>query len=166
MLVKDKDLTAHNTFGIQVKAKWLAEYDSEESLRDILQQVRTEHGNCSEAPLRILHIGQGSNLLFLHDYEGLVLHNTMRDLQVVEEAEDHVKVCVGAGMVWDDFVQTAIARGWFGVENRCRTEHRGLWCRGQGCGEGSILHRPAEPGTSHLHLRRDAVRLSLQSHEK
>lgn len=117
MLVKDKDLTAHNTFGIQVKAKWLAEYDSEESLRDILQQVRTEHGNCSEAPLRILHIGLGSNLLFLHDYEGLVLHNTMRDLQVVEEAEDHVKVCVGAGMVWDDFVETAIARGWFGVEN-------------------------------------------------
>ena len=117
MLVKDKDLTAHNTFGIQVKAKWFAEYDSDESLRDILRQVRKEHAHSSATPLRILHIGQGSNLLFLCDYNGLVLHNTMRDQQVVEENEDHVRVCVGAGMVWDDFVEVSLARGWFGVEN-------------------------------------------------
>ena len=98
-----------NTFGISCTASELIEYDSVESLCECLRH---------HAAQRMLHVGGGSNLLFLHSYyEGIVLHNGIRTMEVLREDEDGVLLRVGGGMVWDDFVAETLRRGWYGLEN-------------------------------------------------
>lgn len=92
-----------NTFGIDVTAARFLEYGSEDELRELIAAGQVV------APW--LHIGGGSNLLFIKDYEGTVLHSRIGGLEVTSEDEEHVSVRVGAGVVWDDFVPTV----WSGI---------------------------------------------------
>lgn len=105
-------LLEHNTFGIKAKARMFCSYDSEASLRDVLGFIRRHH---PELPL--LHIGCGSNLLFLGDYPGIVLKSAIRGIRLLEEDDSHVLVEAGAGEVCDDFIAYALQQGWYGMEN-------------------------------------------------
>ena len=98
-----------NTFGIDVTAARFLEYGSEDELRELIAAGHVV------APW--LHIGGGSNLLFIKDYEGTVLHSRIGGLEVTSEDEEHVWVRVGAGVVWDDFVAWCVKRHWYGAEN-------------------------------------------------
>ncbi|GBU07746.1 UDP-N-acetylenolpyruvoylglucosamine reductase [Bacteroidales bacterium] len=103
-------LLEHNTFGIDVKTRWFIEYGTEEDLSKIL---RDEYF----FSLAFRHIGQGSNLLFLGDYDGLILHSVIKDIEIVEESEEEISLKVGAGMVWDDLVAYCVNNNWGGIEN-------------------------------------------------
>ncbi len=98
-----------NTFGFNVKAATFVEYGSVEELKKLIDD------GCFTSPF--LHIGQGSNLLFVGDYKGTVLHSCIDGVEVVAEDEDSVSVRVGAGVVWDDFVACCVEHGWYGAEN-------------------------------------------------
>lgn len=102
-------LLSHNTFGIDVSADRFLEYASVEELKAFIAQ--------GAITTPFLHIGGGSNLLFTKDYAGLVLHSRIKGVEIVEENERFVSVCVGAGVVWDDFVAYCVEHGWYGVEN-------------------------------------------------
>lgn len=67
---QNKSLLPYNTFGIDAKAAYFSEYSSEEELAEILDEYHRTY-----AHLPLLHIGGGSNLLFLSDFSGLVLHS-------------------------------------------------------------------------------------------
>ncbi len=109
----DKSLLPYNTFHIPARAAYFAEYDSVASLQAILQEYRER---LSHLPL--LHIGGGSNLLFLADFPGLVLHSRILGIQPSETAESgEILLRVGAGVVWDDLVACCVSRGWYGLEN-------------------------------------------------
>ncbi|MCH5174691.1 MAG: UDP-N-acetylmuramate dehydrogenase [Prevotellaceae bacterium] len=103
----DYCLLKHNTFGMDVKARRFVEYDSEDELRMLIPTLRGD----------VLHIGGGSNLLFRGDYDGTVLHSGIKGISVEDEDEESILVRVGAGEVWDDFVEWAVAKGYGGVEN-------------------------------------------------
>ncbi len=98
-----------NTFGFDVKAAVYAEYHSVEELEKWIAEGRIT------SPF--LHIGSGSNLLFVSDYEGIVLHSCIGGVEVTAEDDKQVSVRVGAGVVWDDFVAYCVERGWYGAEN-------------------------------------------------
>lgn len=98
-----------NTFGIDVSASSFFEYHSEDEL-----QKKIETGGIS---MPYLHIGSGSNLLFIKDYEGTVLHSRITEIEVIAENGNQVSVRVGAGMIWDDFVAYCVGKGWYGLEN-------------------------------------------------
>lgn len=98
-----------NTFGIDVIAARFLEYGSEDELRELIA------AGYVVAPW--IHIGGGSNLLFIKDYEGTVLHSRISGLEVISEDEEQVSVRVGAGVVWDDFVAYCVERQWYGAEN-------------------------------------------------
>jgi len=100
----------YNTFGIDARATWFIEYDSKEELKHALGLEFVKSSRC-------LHIGGGSNLLFLKDFDGVILHSNIQGIAKVEEDEQSVTVEVGAGVVWDDFVDVAVQNGWGGVEN-------------------------------------------------
>ena len=102
-------LLDYNTFGIDVRAARFMEYRSESELLAFLS------GEGLEAPY--LHIGRASNLLLTKDFEGTVLHSCIRGVEVLEEDDKQVRVRVGAGTLWDDFVACCVARGWYGAEN-------------------------------------------------
>ena len=103
-------LEKYNTFHLPVKTRWFIEYENEEDLHKILRDEYFQE--CLS-----IHIGQGSNLLFVNDYNGIVLHSLIRGIEVVAEDEHSVHLRIGAGEVWDDVVAYAVAKGWSGIEN-------------------------------------------------
>lgn len=107
---KDYSLLPHNTFGMDVKASCWVEYASVDELKSVLREY-----DLSASPW--LAVGGGSNLLFTADFPGLVLHSAILGCEVVAETEHSVRVRVGAGVVWDDFVAYTVEQGWYGAEN-------------------------------------------------
>ena len=100
----------HNTFGLKVEAAELLEYHSEEELQSFIAEGKVK--------VPFLHVGGGSNLLFVNErYEGTVLHSQIKGMQVIAENDTEVFVRVGAGEVWDDFVDFCVRQGWYGAEN-------------------------------------------------
>lgn len=106
----DYSLLNHNTFGLNVKAKLFVEYYSKEELSEFVQTDLFKS-------YKFLHIGSGSNLLFLSDFQGLILHSGIKTREVIRQTEDNVFVSVGSGVVWDDFVAYCVANDWYGAEN-------------------------------------------------
>ena len=107
---KDKDITSFTTFGIPVKAKYFAEYKSE---RELLALSRKEEFLNNE----VLHIGGGSNLVFLSDFNGLVLHSAIKGITEYRKDSGTVYAIAGAGEKWTDFVEWCLDHGLAGVEN-------------------------------------------------
>jgi len=65
----------------------------------------------------MLTMGEGSNILFTKDFEGLILKPGMKGIELLEESDSEVLVKVGAGEHWDGWVEYATQKGWFGLEN-------------------------------------------------
>lgn len=101
-------LLGHNTFGMNVLAAQFIEFDCEDDVTEIVRQGVDEHH---------IVIGGGSNLLFLNDYTGTVLHSRIMDINVVEEDDDSLLLRVGSGVTWDDLVAYSVDNGWQGLEN-------------------------------------------------
>ena len=113
MKIQDNySLRKHNTFGIEACASRFVEYDSVEELQEFIRQRRQ---TCEDSPL--LHIGGGSNLLFLNNFKGTVLHSNIQEITVTADENDYVYVRVGAGITWDEWVQYAVDSHWYGLEN-------------------------------------------------
>ena len=64
-----------------------------------------------------LHIGAGSNLLFVQDYDGVVLHSKIMGKEVLAEMSEELLLRVGAGEPWEDFVAYCVEHGYYGLEN-------------------------------------------------
>ena len=69
-------MLAYNTFGIDAKARLFIEYYSLDELRQVLKEHKSE---------QILHIGQGSNLLFTKDFDGVILHSGMARAKFLDD---------------------------------------------------------------------------------
>lgn len=104
-------LLPYNTFGIDVCANTVLFYDTPDELANI---VRTSFHTL---PQPVMHIGEGSNLLFMKDFPGTVLVCENKEISVLESTEDKILVRVGAGMKMDDFILYSISQGWYGLEN-------------------------------------------------
>lgn len=101
------NLQSFNTFGIQAQAAQLAEAHSVDEMRALIDA----HGTPD------LVLGGGSNVLLRGDVDGFVLVNRIPGVEVVSQEGDRVRVRVGGGVVWHDFVLHCIDQGWAGVEN-------------------------------------------------
>ena len=109
-ITENISLKPFNTFGINVKAAFFAEYDSVDKLKELLQSDLVKRN-------RLLHIGGGSNLLFLNDFDGIILHSSMKTIEISEEDAESVLLRVGSGVEWDDFVAYCVENNYYGVEN-------------------------------------------------
>ena len=103
-------LEKHNTFHLPVKARWFMEYTNEEELGRIFRDEYFQE--CLS-----LHIGSGSNLLFINDFNGVILHSQIKGISVAKETDDSVLLRIGAAEKWDDVVAYAVSKGWGGIEN-------------------------------------------------
>ncbi len=103
-------LLPHNTFGIEACCSYFAQYESVAELVQLLQSPLL-------AAHPFFHIGRGSNLLFLSDYQGVILHSLIKDIEVVAETDTTIDLRAGAGVEWDAFVAHCVTNGWGGVEN-------------------------------------------------
>ncbi len=110
-LISNFPLKASNTFGIDASAKHYLKIDSSSELihffknnRFLLEEDR-------------LFLGAGSNLLFLKDYDGLIIHPSISGISVVKDEKNEVEVACGAGISWDYFVSWCVENGLQGAEN-------------------------------------------------
>lgn len=110
MIKNNYSLKQLNTFGIDVKAKTYTVCTTIEELRTILTDPAVKKE-------RKLVLGGGSNILFTQDFDGVVLHNRLKFIEVARETNEHIFIKAGAGVVWHDFVLYTIERNLGGVEN-------------------------------------------------
>lgn len=107
---RDVELKEMTTFGIEAKTRYFAEY---QNVRELERITRSEVYLQNE----VLHIGGGSNLLFVSDFDGLVLHSGIKGIKRYDNDKGDTFVIAGAGENWDSFVDATIAMGLSGLEN-------------------------------------------------
>lgn len=109
-ILQNHSLRPYNTFGIAAQADWFIPFTSVEDLQLLSRDEYFQE-------CRALTVGAGSNLLFLTNFRGIVLHSRICSLEVIQETEESVDILAGSGLVWDDFVAEMVARGYYGLEN-------------------------------------------------
>lgn len=102
-------LKKYNTFGIECHALNFVEITER-------GQIETLYSIDSFAGKRLV-IGGGSNILLTKDFDGLVIKNSIKGIEVVDEDDDFVWVKVHSGEYWHEFVMHCIENNWGGVEN-------------------------------------------------
>jgi UDP-N-acetylmuramate dehydrogenase len=103
-------LRPYHTFGIEVSSRYLAEVHTPDDLKTVFQTPWVK-----ELPYLVL--GKGSNVLFTKDFEGLVVINSIDDIELIEENKDSVLIKVGAGVGWHSLVLYCVGKNWGGLEN-------------------------------------------------
>lgn len=106
----DISLQPYNSFGIKVLARHFISVESLEEIREVLEWNKTQQQ-------RMLVLGGGSNVLFTHDFDGLVLQNNLKGIHKIKEDDDFVYIKAMAGENWHSFVQYCIKNKYQGIEN-------------------------------------------------
>jgi UDP-N-acetylmuramate dehydrogenase len=109
-LIENKSLRQHNTFGMDVYARWFTEVQSEDALRSALEWA----GKSAGTPFIL---GGGSNILFTRNVDGLVIANAIPGVEVVKEDKTCVWIKAGAGVRWHALVEYCIRNDYSGIEN-------------------------------------------------
>ena len=108
MIKENVSLKNYNTFGIDVKTKFLVEIFSEGELLKILKSK-------IKGPFRVL--GSGSNILLTKNYDGHTIIMKNKGIEVQDQTKTEVLIKVGAGEVWHDLVLWALKNDYSGIEN-------------------------------------------------
>ncbi len=109
-LLENISLKKYNTFGIEARARYYIELSSVDEIRDFIQNPK----------FRIvprLVLGEGSNILFTGDFEGIVIRPLIRGIGITGETAEHVYLQAGAGENWDGLVKYCVENDWGGLEN-------------------------------------------------
>lgn len=109
-ILSNVSLLPYNTFHIDVLGKHFVEITSIDEFRE-LQQSQAFQQN------EKLILGGGSNILFTKNFDGLVVKNSIKGIELVHEDNHFFYVKANAGEVWHEFVLWCIERGYAGVEN-------------------------------------------------
>ena len=108
---ENQSLINLNTFRIDAKAKYYFEFTEIEDIQQFMQSDKKWQLE------KHLLIGEGSNILFVNDFEGLVIHPNVPGIKTVWEDRNYEWLEVGAGENWDEFVQHAVTYQLGGIEN-------------------------------------------------
>ncbi|MDB5284414.1 MAG: UDP-N-acetylenolpyruvoylglucosamine reductase [Bacteroidota bacterium] len=109
-LKENISLKQFNTFGIDVSAKYFCEINSVDEYRELLDSKTI-------SAEKKLILGGGSNILFTKNFDGLVIRNNIRGIEIVSETETHVIIKAAAGESWHNLVLWCVANNYGGIEN-------------------------------------------------
>lgn len=104
-------LKNYNTFGIDAIARYFLTIKSSDDLIDFFS------ANKDFLKEERLILGGGSNLLFISDFDGLIIYPDIVGTKILSESDEVIEIEVGAGEDWDDFVAMCVEKGWGGTEN-------------------------------------------------
>lgn len=109
-LTRNAPLDRHNTFRVAARAAWLAEIHDPAMVPAVLA-LRQVKG------LSHLVLGEGSNVLFTRDFDGLLLVVANRGIEIIDDDHGNVLVRAAAGEDWHGLVCWSLAQGLCGLEN-------------------------------------------------
>lgn len=104
------NLQAYNTFGIEASCTYFAEIHS---IDDLLELMKSKE----YASQPRLIIGGGSNLLFTKNFDGLVIRNSLKGIELMAETDTEVIIKAAAGESWHGLVMYCIKNNYAGIEN-------------------------------------------------
>ncbi len=111
IIVKENySLKNSNTFKVDVNAHFYAELESAEQIFEFISQKEFQN-------FPVLILGEGSNILFTKNYDGLVIRSISKGIKVVDENNDFVFVNAQAGESWNDLVSYCVEKEYYGIEN-------------------------------------------------
>jgi UDP-N-acetylmuramate dehydrogenase len=99
-----------NTFGIEASCRYFAALTSTDDIKEILSDKKYNS-------LYKLILGGGSNLLFTKDFNGIVLKNNLKGIELLKEDANFYYVKAAAGEVWHHLVMHCIKNNYAGLEN-------------------------------------------------
>ena len=109
-ILKDYDLTKLNTFGISVQAKFFVELNNEFDLKEFF--LSSEFKNNQK-----LFLGGGSNILFTKNFDGIVVLNKLKGIEILREDSENVFIKSMGGEIWHNLVIFAVNKNYWGIEN-------------------------------------------------
>ena len=109
-MFKNYSLKNYNSFRVNHKANFFLKIENDKSLIDFLSDKKFKNE-------KKLILGGGSNILFTKDFEGVILYSCIKGIHILEENDNHIKLKVGSGENWDDFVKFCVNKNWYGIEN-------------------------------------------------
>lgn len=110
MIIENYSLRDLNTFGLDVKASYFVEIKSISDIKKLLELKSPEYS-------KSLVLGLGSNILFTKDFDGLVIKNSLQEIEIEDERENEVFIKAGGGIIWDDLVNYCVENSYWGIEN-------------------------------------------------
>ena len=99
-----------HTFKVEAKANLFCEINSEEDIVDLVNSPEFKTN-------KWLILGEGSDVLFTKDFDGLIIKDNIKGIDQVYENDDFVWVKVSSGENWHSFVEHAVNSNWSGIEN-------------------------------------------------
>ncbi len=109
-VLENHSLKKFNTFGIDATARYFTEVSNLEEIREILCESKF-------SAINRLILGGGSNLLFTKNFDGIVLKNNLKGIELLKEDADFYYVKSAAGEVWHEFVMHCVKNNYAGLEN-------------------------------------------------
>jgi UDP-N-acetylmuramate dehydrogenase len=109
-VLENAPLRPFNTFGVDARARFFVRAGSADDLAELAAHPLL-------AGVKRLILGGGSNLLFVSDFDGVVIKVDLRGLSEIGDTADAWLVEVGAGENWHRTVETLLADGRPGLEN-------------------------------------------------
>jgi UDP-N-acetylmuramate dehydrogenase len=107
-IAENQSLKNYNTFGIDVKARYFAHLTDTAQLPKLLSSDYRNNG--------FMILGGGSNVLFRRDFDGLVIHNSLSEIEITEH-NDEVLLTANSGENWNYLVMFCVNFGLGGIEN-------------------------------------------------
>lgn len=110
MFKENISIKDYNSFKIDIKSDFFAEFKNTEELKNILNSSVYKKNQS-------IILGGGSNILFTSDYKGLILKNNISGIKIIKENKKHIIVEVGSGENWNKFVNWSVDKNLSGIEN-------------------------------------------------
>lgn len=101
-------LQDYNSFRTKANAKIFAQPQTINELKALLNKYPNEEK---------LILGNGCNLFFTKDFDGLVIKPMMSGITILNENDEYVEIEVGAAEDWDKLVNFCVRNNWSGIEN-------------------------------------------------
>jgi len=109
-ILEHADLASHNTLRVAATARWSTIVFDVSALPEVLALPQF-------AGLPWLVLGEGSNVLFVADYPGVVLRIAAAAIRIEPTGANAALVHAEAGANWDGLVEQTLVAGWAGLEN-------------------------------------------------
>lgn len=110
-MLKDVSLKDYTSFMVGGNADHFVLADSEEKIISAVNYSKEQN-------LPIFILGEGCNLLVSDEgFRGVVIKSGIDFIDIVSKDKESVIVQVGNGVIWDDFVEWAVKKEYWGIEN-------------------------------------------------
>jgi UDP-N-acetylmuramate dehydrogenase len=109
-IFNDFSLKQFNTFGLNVNCDAFVEVEFAEEIYSVNKMFELNSA-------KHLIVGQGSNILFTKDFDGIVIHPVFNNCRIKNQNKKSVLIEVEAGKNWNEFVQFTVSNNIWGIEN-------------------------------------------------